>query len=150
MVFVTLDLDNFLLYLFLSRSLSPLSSQTKAQEISHRMNGNVPSKQANTYSTIEELKAYFAEPKKGEEELARSKIVNALQVKGAAAWIVHNAVKRNKDKHRKGRYLAEVLGLLPGWITHVQRCGTLQEMSELIGSMQGVLIARHHIQLELL
>jgi len=102
-------------YLFLSRSLSPLSSQTKAQEISHRMNGNVYSKQANTYSTIEELKAYFAEPKKGEDELARSKIVNALQVKGAAAWIVHNAVKRNKGKHRKGiasRFQNSLEGLL--------------------------------------
>lgn len=66
------------------------------------MNGNVPSKQANTYSTIDELKEYFAEPRAGGDEKARLKIVDALQVKGAAAWIVHNAAKRNYDKHRKG------------------------------------------------
>lgn len=49
--------------------------QTKAQEISHRMNGNVPSKQANTYSTIDELKEYFAQPKAGGDEKARLKII---------------------------------------------------------------------------
>ncbi len=76
--------------------------QKKAREISYDMNGNVPAKQANTYSAINGLKKYFAEPRDGGDEMARLKIVDALQVKGAAAWIVHNAVKRNYDKHRKG------------------------------------------------
>lgn len=66
------------------------------------MNGNVPCKEANTYSTIEELKEHFATPKDGGDEKARLKITHALEVKGAAAWIVHNAAKRNYDAHRKG------------------------------------------------
>ncbi len=134
------------------------------------MNGNVPSKQANTYSTIDELKKYFAEPRAGGDEKARLKIVDALQVKGAAAWIVHNAAKRNYDKHRKGigsssltasidlRYRkprssgvcpswiqpapapAGVLAPIPTWTKH-GRCGTLQEIVELIGSIRSVSIA---------
>jgi hypothetical protein len=65
------------------------------------MNGNIPTKEANTHSTIDELKAYFATPQDSGDEMARLKIVQALQVIGAAAWIDHNAAKRNYHEYRK-------------------------------------------------
>ena len=87
--------------------------QTKAQEISHRVNGTVPLKQAKTLVVIDELKGYWAEPKVQEDESARIKIVDALKVEGAAAWIVHNAVKRNYDKYRKGEMVLSQFRLAP-------------------------------------
>lgn len=66
------------------------------------MNGVAPLKKAKTLVVIDELKDYYAEPREEEDESARVKIVAALQIGGAAAWLVHNAVKRIYDKHRKG------------------------------------------------
>lgn len=50
---------------------------------------------------MEELKLYFSYSQEILDELARVKIVEALQVD---AWLVHYAVKRNYDKHIKGIY----------------------------------------------
>ncbi len=76
------------------------SRQVKAQEISLAENGPISLvKGAKTLSPITKLKEHYAEPKDGEDEKARLKIVDALEVEGAAAWIVHTAIKANYDKH---------------------------------------------------
>ena len=83
--------------------------QVKAQEISHKINGSIPVKNAFTFATIQALKEYFAEPRNDIDETVRVSIVAALQTKGAAAWVVHNAIKRNYDKYRKGIFSSLVL-----------------------------------------
>jgi len=36
------------------------------------------------------------------DEMSWKKIREALNVQGTAAWVIHNALKRNFDKYRKG------------------------------------------------
>lgn len=57
----------------------------------------------NTLGAIDELKDYYKcnEDAIGDIKTSR-KLLEILQVKGAAAWFIHNAVKRNYDKHQKG------------------------------------------------
>lgn len=77
--------------------------QRKAQEICLKRFGNIPLKEAGILGGIDELKDYYrlhVDPLK--DGKTGSKILETLEVKGAAAWIIHNAVKRNYDKHRKG------------------------------------------------
>ena len=49
---------------------------------------------------IAELKDHFTANKGGHGEITSRKITDALRVSGAAAWLIHNAVKRNNDKYR--------------------------------------------------
>lgn len=59
-------------------------------------------KQANTLSAIKELRNYYANKKESEDEEIHQKMSDALAVDGFAAWLVHNAIKRNNNKSRKG------------------------------------------------
>ncbi|KAL9075975.1 MAG: hypothetical protein Q9161_001369 [Pseudevernia consocians] len=76
---------------------------TKAQEICQKTYGNTPLKQANTLPAITELKNYYVNNKESEDDETRQKILEALTVDGFAAWIIHNAIKRNNDKHRRAQ-----------------------------------------------
>jgi len=41
-----------------------------------------------------------------------SKIAEVIQVPGAVAWFIHNAVRRNYDRQRKGDYIVpEIKGV---------------------------------------
>ena len=57
-------------------------------------------------AAIEELKDYY---RLGGQEIGNQKTIDkinsALEVKGAAAWLIRTAVKRNHDKQRKGSHL---------------------------------------------
>ena len=48
------------------------------------------------------LKDYYAQAKGIEGLMEREKIVAALHMNGASAWIIHNALKRNFEKYKKG------------------------------------------------
>lgn len=80
--------------------ISPL--KTKAQEICQKIYGNTSLKQANTLLAITEFKNYYVKNKASEDEETRQKVLEALAVSGFAAWVVHTAIKRNNDKHRRG------------------------------------------------
>ena len=71
------------------------------QAISNEINGNRPLKLASTLTVIDQLKEHFSKPVDGVSELEREAINSALQVDGAAAWIVHNAIKKNYDKYMR-------------------------------------------------
>lgn len=79
------------------------SIAAKAQEICQRTYGKVSLKEANTHSAIKELKTYYVNnDKEAEDQEIRQKMIEALAVDGFAAWIIHNAIKRNNNKYRKG------------------------------------------------
>lgn len=61
----------------------------------------MPLKGADTLLGIWELKEFY-EQDKAAEGSSRQKIVEALRVSGAAAWLIHNAIKRNHEKFKKG------------------------------------------------
>jgi len=64
----------------------------------------VPLKDAQTLGGMEELLDYYRLNKDPvNDEITTRRIVEALSVEGAPAWIIRNAVKRNYDKHRKGK-----------------------------------------------
>lgn len=58
-------------------------------------------KQANTLLAINELRTYYANTDSENKEI-HQKTLDALAVDGFAAWVVHNAIKRNNNKNRKG------------------------------------------------
>ena len=90
--------------------------QNKAQDICLAKYGNKPLKGVNAIEAIDELKDYYNLNRDGNQ-----KLVAILQVKGAAAWIIHNAIKRNYDKHRKGSNSSSVSDL-----THTQSANKSQ------------------------
>ena len=51
---------------------------------------------------IRELQSYYINNKDSAPQEVHQKMVEALAVDGFAAWIIHNAIKRNNDKIRKG------------------------------------------------
>ena len=59
-------------------------------------------KQANTLSAIKELRNFYVNNKESEDEEIYRKMLDALAVDGFAAWVVHNAIKRNNNRTRKG------------------------------------------------
>ena len=61
----------------------------------------MPLKQANTLLAINELRKYYANTD-SEDKGIHQMMVDALAVDGFAAWLVHNAIKRNNNKNRKG------------------------------------------------
>ena len=61
----------------------------------------MPLKQANTLLAINELRKYYANTNSEDKEIHQM-MVDALAVDGFAAWLVHNAIKRNNNKNRKG------------------------------------------------
>ncbi len=66
------------------------------------MYGNVSLKGTDTLPGILALKDYYAQAKGIEGLMEREKIVVALRVNGAGAWIIYNALKRNFEKYKKG------------------------------------------------
>ena len=55
----------------------------------------------DTLEVIAELKDHFKSNKGGHGEITIRKIMDALCVSGAAAWLIHNALKRNNDKYKR-------------------------------------------------
>lgn len=51
---------------------------------------------------ITEFRDHYVNNKDSHNQEIHQKIVEALAMEGFAAWIVHNAIKRNNDKTRKG------------------------------------------------
>ena len=51
---------------------------------------------------ITELKDHYINNKDSDDQEIHQKMVEALAVEGFSAWIIHNAIKRNNDKTRKG------------------------------------------------
>ena len=51
---------------------------------------------------ITELWCNYINDKDSDDQEIHKKMVEALAVEGFAAWIIHNAIKRNNDKTRKG------------------------------------------------
>ena len=80
--------------------------QTKAQEICQRRYGNRSAKVTNTLEAIAELKDHYKLNKDQHGSLTSCKLADALQVEGSAAWLVHNALKRQKHKNslKRGEY----------------------------------------------
>jgi len=76
-------------------------TQTKAQEICEKRYGFRPLKEVSALGAIIELRDYYSGSLKGDDQSCR-KIVESIQVKGAAAWFIHMAVKRNYGKKKKG------------------------------------------------
>lgn len=77
-------------------------TQTKAQEICEKRYGFRPLKEVSALGAIIVLRAYYSGSLKGDDQSCR-KIVESIQVKGAAAWFIHTAVKRNYGKKKKGK-----------------------------------------------
>jgi len=85
---------------YLSVGLRPF--QQKATEICQSMYGNVSLKGTDTLPGILALKDHYTQAKGTEGPMEREKIVAALRVNGAGAWIIHNALKRTFEKYKKG------------------------------------------------
>lgn len=81
---------------------SYLRLKSKAQDICQKTYGTTSLKQANTLVAIEELKDHYINNKNLDDQEIHQKMVEALAVEGFTAWIIHNAIKRNNDKTRKG------------------------------------------------
>ncbi|KAL6714249.1 hypothetical protein ACLMJK_007672 [Lecanora helva] len=78
---------------------------TSAQRICHEKYGYIPLKDADTLPGILALRDLHENNKDDLDSNTHAKIMQALQVGGASAWIVHNAIKRNHEKHKKGSQL---------------------------------------------
>lgn len=81
---------------------SYLRLKSKAQDICQKTYGTTSLKQANTLVAITELRNHYINNKDSDDQEIHQKMVEALAVEGFAAWIIHNAIKRNNDKTRKG------------------------------------------------
>ena len=58
-----------------------------------------------TLSAINELRDYYTTNPDAQESTdpeIRQKVLDAFAVDGFAAWTVHNAIKRNNNRNRKG------------------------------------------------
>lgn len=64
--------------------------------------GTVSLKEAKTLLAIKELKNYCANEESEKDQESRQSMIEALEVHGFAAWIIHGAIKRNNNKNRKG------------------------------------------------
>jgi len=84
----------------LSVNLRPF--RQKATKICQSMYGNMSLKGTDTLPGILALKDHYVQAKGIEGPMEREKIVAALRVSGAGAWIIHNALKRDFEKYKKG------------------------------------------------
>ncbi|KAL9125620.1 MAG: hypothetical protein Q9217_005196 [Psora testacea] len=75
---------------------------TQAQIICHNTYGRIPLSQADTLPAIMQLKEHYSTNQDPQYEATYRKISEALEIEGFVAWLVHNALKRNYDKHKKG------------------------------------------------
>ena len=75
--------------------------QGKAQEICHRRYGSAPLSATDPFLGITEIKEYY-EHLKAERGSMEARILEGLQVPGAAAWIIHRAIRDNHEKYKKG------------------------------------------------
>lgn len=84
-----------------------MTLQDKSKEICERRYGNAPLK---TLPGILELREYYEQNQVAEGPM-RQKIVEAFQVGGATAWLIHNAIKRNHERLKKGTSLDLIHGV---------------------------------------
>ena len=77
------------------------SLNAKATAVCTEVCGNVPLNQADTAPAIAQLRTFYSS-QPSDNDISWRKIQEALEVDGAAAWIVHNAVKRNFEKQKRG------------------------------------------------
>ncbi|KAL2048939.1 hypothetical protein ABVK25_010792 [Lepraria finkii] len=98
---------------------------TKAQEICQRRYGTRSAKVTNTLEAIAELKDHFALNRDQYGSLTSRKMAEAVQVRGSAAWLVHNALKRNNDKHKNS--LKRAAQQSPAAQSNVSRSGNTVE-----------------------
>lgn len=81
---------------------SLIGPQTSAQNICHDKYGYIALKNADTLPGILALKDHHAQNKGALDLNTHDKIMQVLQVGGMPAWVVHNAIKRNYEKQKKG------------------------------------------------
>lgn len=95
-------------FLILNVGLTTL--QDKSKEICERRYANAPLKGTDTLPGILELREYYEQNQVAEGPM-RQKILEALQVGGTTAWLIHNAIKRNHERLKKGTSLDLVHGV---------------------------------------
>ena len=87
----------------LSDSRADRGEQNQAQAVCSEVCRNVSLNQADTAPAIAQLRTFYSS-KPRESDITWRKIQDALEVDGAAAWIIHNAVKRNYERYKRGSY----------------------------------------------